>query len=247
MKQNIYDDPQFFKNYITLRESGVTYNDFIEQPAIKSMIPDLRGKTVLDLGCGDGHFSKYCVENGAQKVIGVDISENMIERANKINSDQRIEFMRLPMEDLTFAAGQTFDVIISSLAIHYIRDYSALIQNMYEMLANNGEFIFSIEHPIVTARKGSGHWVKDEEGTRQHWALDHYQEEGLREHDWFVDGVVVYHRTISTLINTLIENGFALNRILEPQSTPAGIEKMPKLINETRRPSFLVLKATIKP
>lgn len=99
MKQNIYDNSTFFKDYINLRESGITYNDFIEQPAIKSMISNLKGKSVLDLGCGDGHFSKYCVENGAEKVIGVDISNNMIERANKINKDNNIEFVCLPIED----------------------------------------------------------------------------------------------------------------------------------------------------
>lgn len=53
MKQNIYDNSTFFKDYINLRESGITYNDFIEQPAIKSMISNLKGKSVLDLGCGD--------------------------------------------------------------------------------------------------------------------------------------------------------------------------------------------------
>ena len=56
MKQNVYDNPNFFKNYTALRESGINANDFIEQPAIKSLILCLKGKSVLDLGCGDGHF-----------------------------------------------------------------------------------------------------------------------------------------------------------------------------------------------
>lgn len=74
-------------------------------------------------------------------------------------------------------------------------------------------------------------------------ALDNYQEEGMRVHDWFVDGVVIYHRTISTLINTLVEYGFTLDKIIEPQSTLAGIEQMPKSINEKRRPSFIIIKS----
>lgn len=179
MKQNIYDNPTFFKGYTTLRESGRTYNDFIEQPAIKSIIPNLEGKSVLDLGCGDGHFSKYCIENGAENVIGVDISNNMIERAKKINRDDNIEFKCLPMEDLELT-NQKFDLIISSLSIHYVKNYSTLIQKINGLLKNNGEFIFSTEHPIATARKGSNHWVKAKDGNKQHWALDNYQEEGTR-------------------------------------------------------------------
>src|SRR5699024_7098097 len=129
MKQNIYDNPTFFRDYTALRESGRTYNDFIEQPSIKSMIPNLKGKIVLDLGCGDGHFSKYCIKNGAQKVIGIDISNNMIERAKEINGDDNIEFKCMPMEDLNFT-DQKFDLIISSLSVHYVKDYSALIQKI---------------------------------------------------------------------------------------------------------------------
>jgi len=243
VKQNVYDNPNFFKNYTALRESGINANDFIEQPAIKSLILCLKGKSVLDLGCGDGHFSKYCIENGAKNVVGVDISKNMIERAKKLNQDDNIEFMCLPMEDMGLT-NQKFDLIISSLSIHYIEDYSAMIQKINELLKSSGEFIFSTEHPIATARKGSNHWIKTEDGNKSHWALDNYQEEGIRVHNWFVDdSVVIYHRTVATLINTLIEHGFSLDKIIEPQSTLAGIEKMPDLINESRSPSFIIIKS----
>lgn len=85
-------------------------------------------------------------------------------------------------------------------------------------------------------------WVKDNEGIKLHWALDNYQEEGKREEHWYINGVIKYHRTISTLINTLINNGFVLEKIIEPQSIPTGLEQMPKLINESRRPSFIFIK-----
>lgn len=112
--------------------------------------------------------------------------------------------------------NQKFDLIISSLAIHYIEDYSNLIKKISGLLKKNGEFIFSTEHPIVTARKEMDNWVKDNEGIKLHWALDNYQEEGKREEHWYIDGVIKYHRTISTLINTLINNGFVLEKIIEP-------------------------------
>lgn len=242
MKQNIYDNPIFFKEYTSLRESGVTYNDFVEQPAIKSVISTIRDKSILDLGCGTGEFAKYCIENGAWKVVGVDISENMIEKAKRENQVENIDYICESIEDLELKELK-FDIIISSLAVHYMEDYTNLIVKVHNLLAKNGEFLFSTEHPIVTARKEMNSWVKDSDGNKLHWALDHYQEEGKREQHWYTDGVIKYHRTISTLINTLIENGFVLEKITEPQSIPVGLEKMPKLVSEKRRPSFIVIKS----
>ena len=242
MKQNIFDHEIFFEQYSNLRNSGVTYNDFIEQPALKSLIFTLEGKTLLDLGCGNGHFARYCVENGAAKVVGVDISKKMIEQAKMENSHDKIEYICMPIEDLHLQ-NQTFDIIISSLVMHYIKDYAAIIKKIGRLLHKDGRFIFSTEHPIATARIMENSWIKDSEGNKLHWALDDYQEEGVRETHWYIDGVIKYHRTISTLINTLIQNGFILEKMIEPQSIPAGIEQMPKLLNEKRRPSFLIIKS----
>ncbi|QCR31285.1 bifunctional 2-polyprenyl-6-hydroxyphenol methylase/3-demethylubiquinol 3-O-methyltransferase UbiG [Lysinibacillus sp. SGAir0095] len=243
MKQNIYDNPIFFEQYTALRDSGITANDFVEQPALKSLISSLEGKMVLDLGCGAGSFAKYCVENGASKVIAVDISKNMIEKARKENQHESINYLCSPIEEVELH-NQSFDVIVSSLAIHYIEDYPKLIDRVISLLTENGEFVFSTEHPMVTARKEEiSNWVKDSEGNKLHWALDHYQEEGKREGYWYIDGVVKYHRTISTLVNTLIEKGLVVERIIEPISIPGGVELRPKLINEERRPSFIVIKA----
>lgn len=219
-----------------------TYNDFVEQPAIKSAISTLKEKSVLDLGCGTGHFARYCIDEGSSKVTGVDISRNMIELAKKENSHENIEYICTPIEELELH-NQKFDLIISSLAIHYIKDYSKLIVKVRSLLNENGEFIFSTEHPIATARKKGNHWMKDDKGNKLHWALDNYQEEGKREHDWYVDGVVIYQRTISTLMNTLTDNGFAIEKVMETQSIPSGVSKMPKLVNEERRPSFIVIKS----
>lgn len=242
MKQNIYDNDIFFNSYISMRKTGVTYNDFVEQPAIKSTISILNGKTVLDLGCGNGQFSKYCVDNGALKVTAVDISKNMIELAKKENNHDKIEYVCTPIEDLE-VKNQKFDIIISSLMVHYIEDYTRLIEKIVSLLNTNGEFIFSTEHPIVTARKEMNNWIIDEDRNKLHWGLDNYQEEGKREEHWYIEGVVNYHRTISTLINTLINSGIVLEKIIEPQAISIGLEKMPKLVDEKRRPSIIVIKA----
>ncbi|TMU87586.1 class I SAM-dependent methyltransferase [Bacillus sp. BHET2] len=243
MKQNIYDHPTFFKEYMNLRESGLTYNDFLEQPAMKAELPNLNGKKVLDLGCGIGGLSTYCIQNGCISVDAVDISSNMINIAKNKNAHQQIEYICTPIEEFERPKG-SYDLIVSSLAIHYIEDFAALMEKLSLFLKHNGLFIFSIEHPIVTARKEMRNWFKDGKGDKLYWALDHYQEEGKREQQWYVDGVIKYHRTISTLVNTITTTGFMVEKMIEPLPTQEGLELMPKLKNEKRRPSFLIIKAS---
>ncbi|PFA67690.1 SAM-dependent methyltransferase [Bacillus sp. AFS015802] len=242
MKQNIYDDPAFFEGYMKLRDSGKTYNDFLEQPAMKGELPDLKGKRVMDLGCGTGGLSKHCIELGAASVLGVDISEKMIKRALQENHDGRIQYICSPVEDLS-VSKESFDLIVSSLALHYVEDYESLIEKLHSLLAPGGMLIYSIEHPIVTARKDMNNWWVNPEGDRMHWAFDHYREEGKREQHWYVDGVIKYHRTIPTLMNGLIEHGFMLEKVLEPLPTQQGLDLLPNLRNEERRPSFLIIKS----
>lgn len=82
-KQNIFDDQTFFTEYQKLRDNRANYNNLIEQPAMKKLMPDTAGKSVLDLGCGCGHNCVDFVRNGVESVLGIDISEKMLAVANK--------------------------------------------------------------------------------------------------------------------------------------------------------------------
>jgi SAM-dependent methyltransferase len=138
---------------------------------------------------------------------------------------------------------EPFDLIVSSLVLHYIEDYECLIQKLHVFLKPGGRLIYSIEHPVVTARKDMKNWWRNADGDRLHWALDHYRDEGRREQHWYVDGVIKYHRTVPTLINGLIGHGFVLEKIIEPLPTQEGMNLIPDLKNEERRPSFLIIKS----
>lgn len=82
-KQNIYDNETFFEGYRKIRENEVNANKLFEIPALLSLMPDLRGRKVLDLGCGFGEHCKYFMEAGADHVTGIDISEKMLAVAKK--------------------------------------------------------------------------------------------------------------------------------------------------------------------
>jgi len=241
MKQNIYDNEEFFDYYINMRKNRSGLNEALEQPAFMSLVPDLKGKRVLDLGCGFGENCKTYEAMGASEVIGLDISEKMLTIAKEKFSGDRIKYIHSSLEEMNFDDNY-FDVILSSLTFHYVKDFNESICRLSKYIRKDGILLFSIEHPIATAKFVKQGWVKDESGNKDHWIMDNYQEEGLRYHKWVLDDVIKYHRTISTTLNTLIDNGFNILQVDEPVALESEELKKESLKEERRRPPFLIVK-----
>ena len=241
-KQNIYDNELFFKEYRKLRSKVDCANELIEKPALFSMLPDLREKSVLDLGCGYGENCMEFVQRGASNVVGIDISAKMLEVAKQDHADANISYIHMSMEDIG-KLQQSFDVILSSLAVHYIKDFPALCRDVYNLLNPNGCFIFSQEHPLNTCFTEGTRWTKDENGQVLHANTYMYGEDGERRSLWFIDGVVKYHRTFSTIVNALADAGFVVKRCCEPIPNVSMIEKYPAYARDVHKPDFLFIKA----
>jgi SAM-dependent methyltransferase len=239
MKQNKYDDPSFFANYSQMARSIGGLDAAGEWPAFRALLPELRSKKVLDLGCGFGWHCRYVREQGAQSVIGVDISKKMIERARESTNDSAVEYRQLAIEDIDFSTGE-FDVVISSLALHYVDRFDVVCRKVHHCLVQEGTFVLSVEHPIFSALAAQD-WYYSQYGERLHWPVDHYQEEGLRQAQFLDHDVVKYHRTVATYLNTLISSGFTIIKLSEPQPTQEMLDKHPEMLDETRRPMFLLI------
>ena len=241
--QNIYDNEIFFAGYKALRDNELSYNDLLEQPAMAKMLPDLNGKSVLDLGCGYGHNCIDFVRRGASRVVGVDISEKMLEVAKSESSDDKIQYVNMSMTDID-KLNEKFDFIYSSLAFHYVEDFDEFAKKMFSVLDSGGELLFSQEHPIITATvDGNGHFNKDENGKRVSYTFSNYNEPGERKIHWYVDGVIKYHRTFSNVVNALTKTGFVIEEICEPVPEEWAIKKLPTAVKEYIKPNFLIVKA----
>lgn len=242
MQQNIYDDPEFYTQYSKMARSIGGLKSAGEWPVFQTMLPNLQGKRVLDLGCGYGWHCRYAVDQGADIVIGVDLSAKMLARAQEINGDPRIVYRRAAIEESSFPP-QLFDVVLSSLVFHYVERFDLVAQTVYDLLVPGGAFVFSAEHPLFTARAGQD-WFYGDNGERLHWPVDNYQQEGIRHSSWLADDVIKYHRTVETYVNTLIDAGFRLDRLAEPTPSPEALAEHPEWIDEVRRPIFLLIAAT---
>src|SRR5215471_20292227 len=116
MTQNIYDNDEFFASYSRLGRSVEGLEGAPEWPALRALLPDLRGGKVVDLGCGFGWFCRWAREQGAARVLGIDVSERMLARAQDTTEDPAITYARADMEHLDLPAA-AFDVVYSSLAL----------------------------------------------------------------------------------------------------------------------------------
>lgn len=240
--QNIYDDAQFFAGYAELERFGAEWTGAMEHRDFLGLLPDVSGLRVLDLGCGAGQLALHVAEAGAAEVIGVDISERMLGEAEADRGHPRVTYRREALEAAAFPP-ERFELVVSSLAFHYVEDYPELVRRIASWLTPGGILVFSTEHPIYTARDPSDGWVHDGDGAGTHWALDDYAEEGPREYRWFVDGVQKYHRTMATLVNGLIDAGLVVERLVEPIPSEDALRRHPDWVQERRRPTFLLIRA----
>lgn len=243
MKENKYDNDIFFEKYSQMNRSKEGLKGAGEWSELQKLLPDFKGKRVLDLGCGYGWHCIYAAENGAEYVLGTDISEKMLKVAAEKNGHESIEYRCAAMEDLKFA-DSSFDIVISSLAFHYIKDFPPLVKNINRFLREGGNFVFSVEHPVFTSY-GTQDWYYDGEGNILHFPVDRYYYEGEREAVFLGEKVTKYHRTLTTYLNTLLESGFIIKNIVEPQP-PEDMLHIPGMKDEMRRPMMLLVAAEKK-
>ncbi|OOH89846.1 SAM-dependent methyltransferase [Pasteurellaceae bacterium 15-036681] len=250
MKKSIYDTPIFFERYLKLRENPISLNEVVEKPTMFSLLPDLNGKKVLDLGCGAGGHLLHYLSLGAEQVVGLDLSQSMIEQAKVDFAKNNIDptaynFYCLSMEQLAEIQESEFDVITSSFAFHYVEDFPQLLSDISAKLVANGTLIFSQEHPITTCHKTGDRWEKDQNKQQVAYRLNHYREEGLRERNWFQQSFKTYHRTIATILNNLIQAEFMIEQVKEPM-----LAEQPEWHNEFKdllhRPPLLFIKTVKK-
>lgn len=244
MKENKYDNAAFFDQYSKMSRSIDGLDGAGEWHVLQKMMPDFGGKRVLDLGCGFGWHCMYALEHGAKSVVGVDISEKMLAVAREKDRSGTIQYLQMGIEDIDFAAD-SFDVVISSLAFHYLESFDDICGKISRCMSSGGVFLFSVEHPIFTAY-GNQCWHCDEDGKYLHWPVDRYFEEGRREANFLGEAVVKYHKTLTTYLNGTISGGFEIMEIVEPQPDEKFLQTIPEMANELRRPMFLIVSARKK-
>lgn len=238
MTQNIYDQTGFFEAYSALPRSVEGLAGAPEWPTLRGLLPPLEGLDVLDLGCGFGWFCRHAAEEGAGSVLGVDVSQRMLERARAEGG--RIAYARADLE--TYRPPEaTFDLVFSSLAFHYLDRLEELLQRVAQALRPGGRLVCSVEHPLLTAAPEPG-WLRDGHG-REVWPVRGYLDQGRRVTNWLAPDVVKQHRSVEGYVGGLLRAGFALTDLVEWAPSTGQVAANPDWARDRERPFFLLLAA----
>ena len=209
------------------------HNAYYERLATLSLLPEVKGKRVLDAGCGPGAYAEWLVEHGAE-VVALDANEKMVRLARqRLGSKAQVLLANLE-QPLDFLADGSFDVVVSPLVMDYIRDWESAFREFHRVLRVGGCLVFSMEHPYSKYD--------------YHRQTSNYFEVEQVEFTWRGFGKPVrvpsYRRPMSAVTNPLVRAGFILEQILEPLPTQEFKEDEPedyeKLIHS---PGFMCVKA----
>lgn len=242
--QNIYDNEIFFEDFKKKRiNSTINFNDCIETPILLAMLPDLHGKSILDIGCGMGQHAKQYSDMGAKSVLGIDISEKMLEYARKNFCSDNITYHQMALEDIC-GLDQIFDLVTSSLVFDYVQDFDELLLNVYALMKDDAEFVFSMSLPMATAYDGKyPRYTRSESGERLYANINNYFVEGQRKITWVVDNYELYHRTFSSILNSLINAGFLIEECQESKISDELRTQYPDMFGGTiHRPDFVFFR-----
>lgn len=242
-QQNIYDNEIFFEDFKEKRSNEVNFNDLIETPILLALLPDLHGKNILDIGCGMGQHAKQYSDMGAKSVLGIDISEKMLGYAREHFYADNITYRQMVLEDIG-EFNQKFDLVTSSLVFDYVKDFDKLMKDVYAIMEDGGRFVFSMSHPMATAYDGQyPRYTRSESGERLYANINNYFVEGQRKITWVVDDYELYHRTFSSILNSMIKAGFLIEECQESQISDKLRKQYPDMFGGTiHRPDFVFFR-----
>jgi cyclopropane fatty-acyl-phospholipid synthase-like methyltransferase len=195
----------------------------IEEPTVLRFLGNLRGRTVLDLGCGDARFGRYALEQGALCYLGLDGSTEMVGLAKQVLMGTAGEVNLQDLESWPGDCNRRFDVVVSQLALQYMENIPRLFEVIRNQLQPHGTFVFSTEHPIIT----SSYEGENSDGIATSWRVRDYFREGRRVDRWLNAAVVKQHRTLETYVSELRRCGFQIDRFSE------GRPDITRFVNQT--------------
>jgi SAM-dependent methyltransferase len=215
------------------RIDGKAHNAFYDRPAVLSLLPPVEGRRVLDAGCGPGAYAEWLIAHGA-RVVGIDVSARMVECARRRLGD-KVEVIEADLgRPLDFLQGASFDLVVSALALDFVRDWSLVFREFCRVLREPGHLVFSVGHP-------SDEFYDHHPGGR-------YFDIEAVDLEWRSFGpplrVPYFRRPLQAMLDPLLGAGFVLERLLEPRPVSEFRELDPRDYEKLmRQPGFICFRA----
>ena len=216
-----------------MRDGSNLAHTYLEKPAMYGKLPDIKGLNVLCMGCGTGEECQHLQSLGPKKVVGIDISDGLIEYAKKSYPD--LEFHVMDMESFNFPS-EPFDFIYSSLVMHYVDSWKNTFQAASKVLKKGGTFLFSTHHPAMwgadrtrtETERSSILGYKKIKGSDACEVYGDYLNTRKIDDIWFGDFKVSYiHRSMEGMMTDILSSDFEIVSYSEPKAIDECKEKEP--------------------
>jgi len=211
------------------------FNAYLEVPNISSLLKNVKGKKVLDLGCGTGRHTRILKKKGA-KVWGIDLSPKMLEIAKSEIKD--VDFKIGTVYKLPYKSS-FFDIVVSGLVVGYFNDVDKAFKEIHRVLKKNGIFVFSITNPLLEVSKSA------KGRSSLYRKFENYFKEGRTYAHWpaFMVNILYYHRTIQSWIRAIVRNEFVIEDFVDAKPVKEGKKINPKAYETySKIPHFSIFK-----
>jgi ubiquinone/menaquinone biosynthesis C-methylase UbiE len=219
---NIYDDyaPTYARN-----STRNAFNAYYERPASLALVGDVTGLRVLDAGCGPGIHAEALIAGGAE-VTGVDGSSGQLEQA-RLRLGPDVPLLHADLSKPLPLPDNAFDVVFSSLVLHYIEDWHPTLSEFHRVLVPGGRFVMSTHHPFMD------HAIA---------ANGDYFAQYLWDEQWGDVTMRFWHRPLHAITDAITKAGFQLDVLSEPMPRPEAEELFPREYAWlSAKPQFLFL------
>ena len=218
-----------------LQDSETSHREAMLDGWMLDAVGDVSGRKVIDLGCGEGRFSRMLAERSAV-VTGIDLCHPLIEFA-KSHRVYDESYLTGDMEDLHELASDEFDLAVSYISLVDVPDMLSAVREAFRVLLPGGRFVVCNLHPMISAAPG---WIK-QGSLKLHYPVDRYFDEGGRNISQREDQPwICFHRTLSRHFRTFLGTGFAVEDIREPTPTAAQARQYPYVSDNLRVPEFII-------
>lgn len=208
------------------------HNAYYDRPNTLELLPDVNGKTILDAACGPGRYAEILLGKGAI-VKGFDSSPKMIELATSRNKNQGEFFIHDMSQHFTMIETNSCDIVLCALALHYVEDWTITIKEFHRVLKPNGTLVISIEHPFFDFNYFRSEHYFDVENVKCTWKGFGRPVE-----------VITFRRPLNECLSPLTNNGFYIDKLVEPKPTKEFEQLDPKHFKELNEfPAFMCIRA----
>jgi SAM-dependent methyltransferase len=191
------------------------YGPDIGTEADYRLLGDLKGKRVLELGCGGAQCSIAFAKQGAT-AIGVDFSAEQLAFARRLcdREEVRIELHLSDLADLAFLRADTIDLVFSAYAFGYVEDLNRVFRQVHRVLKVGAPLVFSLPHPAYD--------MLDDDSAEPLLVRRSYFDRSPIDYEYNGIGFTDYHHTIADLYMSLARASYRVDLMMEPEPTAAG-------------------------